>query len=426
MDTAHAEPSNVSAADGASASAARRPGVVLFTAFEPSGDAHAAPVIAALKRRRPDLAICAWGGPKMADAGAQVVATTADDGAMGLVGLSKILAVRRHIREIGRWAGGQRVMVHVPVDSPAANFPVAALLKPKGVRVAHLVAPQMWAWGSWRVGKLRRLTDVVLCLLPFEEEWFRKRQVPARFIGHPVINREFDTTRIAARQRSLPTGAPRILILPGSRSGEVRKNLRLLVNAYLELADRNRGAAGLVIAANPALAKLCRSVVADWPVGLHLAVNDGEATLDAAIHWCDLALNVSGTVSLDLTRHQRPMIGLWRGGLLSWLGSKVVLRTPNRLLPNIIAGRRIVPEFVPAPPWMGPGPIVEAASDLLKDSKRLAIASEELRRVQLRFRGHEPDEEAAEVILRLIEGRPIVDPRPAPPPTVDPIPESSM
>jgi lipid-A-disaccharide synthase len=405
--------------------AERRKGIVLFTAFEPSGDAHAAPVIAALRRRAPDLPICAWGGPRMADAGAQLVATTAEDGAMGLVGLRKIASVRRHIRAIADWAKGQRILVHVPVDSPAANFPVVAALKPSGVRVAHLVAPQMWAWGSWRVAKLRRLTDVVLCLLPFEEEWFRSRRVPAKFIGHPVINREVDLDAIRARQGTLPTGAPRILILPGSRSGEVRSNLRLLVSAYLELADRHRGIAGLVVAANQSLARLCREVVADWPVGLHLAVNDGGGLLEAAIHWCDLALNVSGTVSLDLTRQHRPMIGLWRGSVVSWLGSKLVLRTPHRLLPNIIAGRRIVPEFVPAPPWMGPGPIVAAASELLKDSKRLAVAAEELRRVQVRFHGHHPDEEAVETILRLVSGRAIDDPRPMPPPTVDPVEESA-
>jgi len=399
---------------------ARRGRVVLFTAFEPSGDAHAAPVIAALKERDPDLLIYAWGGPKMADAGAQVVEMTAGDGAMGLVGLAKILKVRRHILAIRDWSQQQRVVVHVPVDSPAANFPICKFLKPRGVRVAHLVAPQMWAWGGWRVNKLRRLTDVVMCLLPFEEQWYRSRHVPAKFIGHPVINRELDTADLAKREKHLTQGSPRILLLPGSRSGEVKANLRLMVATFVELADRNRGCAGLIVAANAELAKLCRKLIPDMPTGLHIVIND-DSMLDAAIHWCDLVLAVSGTVSLDIARQQRAMIGIYRVGLISWLGAKIVLKTPFRLLPNVIAGRRIVPEFVPCAPWMGPRVLVDEATRFLKDSRNVAIAAEELRRVVLRFHGHNPDVEAADIVMRLIESRPIEDAKPAPPPTEDPV-----
>ncbi|MFZ4697853.1 MAG: hypothetical protein ACOYMO_07580, partial [Phycisphaerales bacterium] len=158
-------------------------GSVLITAFEPSGDAHAAPVVAALRRLAPELPVIAWGGPKLAAAGATVIERSADDGAMGLSAISRIGAVRRHAAAIDRWCSQHRVAVHVPVDSPAANFPVAKRMKRRGARVCHLVAPQLWAWGPWRLNKLRRCTDCVLCLLPFEEKWFRDRQVPARFIG---------------------------------------------------------------------------------------------------------------------------------------------------------------------------------------------------------------------------------------------------
>jgi len=168
-------------------------GTVLVTAFEPSGDAHAAPVIAEIRRRAPQVQVVAWGGPKMEAAGATIIERSADDGAMGLSALSRVGAVRAHQAAIARWASAHRVNVHVPVDSPAANFPVALRMKARGVRVCHLVAPQLWAWAPWRLGKLRRCTDGVLCLLPFEEAWFRSRGVPARFIGHPVLNRPVDT-----------------------------------------------------------------------------------------------------------------------------------------------------------------------------------------------------------------------------------------
>lgn len=396
----------------------KRRGAVLFTAFEPSGDAHAAPVIAELKARDPNLVIYAWGGPKMEAAGATLISSTCDDGAMGLDGFKKIASVRSEIQKLKRWVTQHRVTVHVPVDSPAANFPICKHLKPKGVRVAHLVAPQIWAWGPWRIKKLRAATDCVLCLLPFEEEWFRSRQVPAKFIGHPVINRELDTAAIATRVKTMPQGSPRILLLPGSRSSEVRRNLALLVKSFIELSDRNRGCAGLIVAANDRLARMIRELIHDMPVGLHVVVGD----IDAAIHWADLALTVSGTVSLDLTRQHRPMVGVYRTGVISWLGAKIMLRTPYRLLPNIIAGREIVPEFVPAPPWISPRVIVDAATRFLKDTKNMAIAAEELRRVELRFHGRDPEHAAAEIILRLVDGRPIEDPKAVtePPPTLDP------
>jgi lipid-A-disaccharide synthase len=383
----------------------RRGRAVLFTAFEPSGDAHAAPVIAELKRRDPNLIVYAWGGPKMEAAGATIISSTCDDGAMGLEGFKKVFSVRQEIQKLKRWATQHRVLVHVPVDSPAANFPICLHLKSKGVRVAHLVAPQIWAWGRWRLKKLRRATDVLMCLLPFEEAWFRERRIPAKFIGHPVVNRELDTAAIAERQKTLPQGSPRILLLPGSRSGEVRANLALLVRSYIELADRNRGTAGLIVAANERLAKLVRGTLGEMPIGLHMIVGD----IDAAIHWADLALTVSGTVSLDLTRQHRPMVGVYRTGLLSYFGAKFMLKTPYRLLPNVIASREIVPEFVPAPPWISPKSIVEAATRFLKDSKNMAIASEELRRVALRFHGRTPDASAADIVLRLLDGRPIED-----------------
>jgi len=375
---------------------------VLFTAFEPSGDAHAAPVIAELRRRDPDLRIFAWGGPRMEEAGAEVLERTADDGAMGLGGIARAAAVWREVRRIRRWIVRQRVVVHVPVDSPAANFPVCKVTKAAGARVVHLVAPQLWAWGSWRIGKLRRLTDGVLCLLPFEERWFRERHVPARFIGHPVLGEPLDLEAVAARAARLPRGSPRILLLPGSRSGEVRANLRLLAEAWVELGHLNRGTAGLIVAANEAIARQVRGILGDFPTGLHMTVGD----VAAGIRWCDLALCVSGTVSLDVARQHKPMVAVYRTGPVSYFGAKFILRTPRRLLPNIIAGREIVPEFVPhwVPFGTGAKPIVEAALPYLRDSRNVAVTAEELRRVTRRFEGHHPAEEATDAILRVAGG----------------------
>ncbi len=370
---------------------------ILFTAFEPSGDAHAAPVVDQLVRRAKWLGVFALGGPKMEEAGATMLERTADSAAMGLDAVGRSLAVRRSIKRVRQWASGHRLLGHVPVDSPAANFPMCKVTREAGARIVHLVAPQMWAWGRWRLRKLRKLTAMVLCVLPFEEQWFKDRRVPAKFIGHPTINRTLELETLKERMHGLPQGAPRVALFPGSRGHEVRANIKLLVGVYAELQSRHAGMRGVVVAATPQMAGIIRKRVRVFPTGLHMIT--GFA--DAVIAWCDLALAVSGTITLDIALQRKPMIGIYKTGLLSWLGAKLLLRSSYRLLPNIIAEREVVPEFVPY--LGGPLPIVKQASRYLLDTKNAAVQSAELNRVCLRFANHRPAEEAAGLIVRIIQ-----------------------
>jgi lipid-A-disaccharide synthase len=332
----------------------------------------------------------------MKAAGACLIEQTAEIGAMGLEALGRSFALRRSVKRIKQWARDQRVVVHVPVDSPAANFPISKAMHQSGAKIVHLVAPQLWAWGRWRIGKLRRLTSIVLCLLPFEEQWFTERRVPARFIGHPSINRSFELGELEQRMHGLPQGAPRLALFPGSRRHEVRANTRLLADVYTELQSRHAGMHGVIVAANPQLARIVRRKIRVFPTGLHMIT--GAA--DAVIAWCDLALAVSGTVTLDIALQRKPMIGVYKTGWLTWLGANLMLRTPHRLLPNIIAEREVVPEFVPH--LGGSMPIVRQATRYLQDSKHGAVQSEELNRVCMRFANHDPAEEAASVIVEVV------------------------
>lgn len=372
--------------------------VILFTAFEPSGDAHAAPVIRELRQVAPKLQIYAWGGPLMEQAGAKLVQETVEAGAMGLGALKRASEIKRERKRIKEWAHHHRVIAHIPVDSPAANFPIVKVLRKAGAKTIHLVAPQLWAWGGWRKGKLRRNTDLVLCLLPFEEQWFNDRKIPAKFIGHPSLSGEIDSVALNKQTHGLPQGAPRIAIFPGSREHEVRANIRLLMSVYTELQGRHSGMGGVIVAANPRLARLLKRKINVFPNGLHMITGDAKSV----IAWCDMALAVSGTITLDLTAQRKPMIGIYKTGLISWLIAKVLLRTPYRLLPNIIAEREIVPEFVP---YVGGAfPIVKHASRYMQDSKYGAIQSEELHRVCLRFANRRPAKEATRHILDAIKG----------------------
>jgi len=370
---------------------------LLFTAFEPSGDAMAAPVIRELVKHPSGPKVFAYGGPQMKAAGAELLGETVGGSAIGFNALGKSMAVRRIARKIKAWTAWQRVLVHVPVDSPAANFPICKVMRASGARVIHLVAPQLWAWGRWRIRKLRKLTDLVLCVLPFEEQWFTDRDVPARFIGHPAINRIVDLDAMKERMHGLPQGAPRLGLFPGSRPHEVKANTRLLVDAYAELQARHSGLCGVMVAASPELAKIVRRRIRVFPTNLHMTT--GAA--DAVIAWSDLALAVSGTITLDIAVQRKPMIGVYKTGLLTWLTAKLLIHTPYWLLPNIIAEREISPEFVPH--IGGPMPIVREATRYLLDSKHAAIQSEELHRVCLRFANHDPAKDAVRFIVKTLQ-----------------------
>src|SRR5690606_22187855 len=156
-------------------------------------------------------------------------------------------------------------------------------------------------------------------------------------IGHPVMNRTIDEAALQSQMHGLPQGTPRVAIFPGSRTQAARANIRLLVNTYIELQGRHAGMAGLIVAANPEIAKLIRKKIGHFPTGMHMVT--GQA--DTAIAWCDLALVVSGTISLDVALQRKPMVAVYRTGIISWLLAKVILRTPFRLLPNLIPGREV-------------------------------------------------------------------------------------
>ncbi len=400
MTTPHDHQKTDSGTAGAQASPADRPSV-LFTAFEPSADDHAAVVIRELKRREPGLPIYAWGGPKMARAGAEIIAETGHDAVVGLPGFSKI---RQHLRmnaEIARWMKNHpNVRVHVPVDSPAANFPLCRSAKKLGRKVVHLVAPQVWAWGTWRVNKLRKRTDLVLCLLPFEEKWFAERKVPARFIGHPLFDEAIDLETLSERAELLPQGTPKVALLPGSRPAELRRNFPVMINAFRILRERYPGLVGTVAATTETvradLMKRAREL-GGWPEGLDVRV--GET--DLVVRWADLALVVSGTVSLQVARQATPMVLMYKVNKLFYrtVGT-MLLRTPYITLPNLIANQEVIPELIPY--FKGPDRLVDAASRLIDSPERQEAQRLHQRMITGAFAGTMASQAAAQAILETL------------------------
>lgn len=337
----------------------------------------------------------AWGGPKMEAAGATLVERTGESAVMGLPGPGKIAEHMAINRRVARWLGLGLAGVHIPVDSPGANFPICKITRRAGLRIVHLVAPQVWAWGSWRTAKLRRLTDLVLCLLPFEEEWFLARNVPAKFIGHPLFDEPIDAAAAAARAAHLGKGTPKLALMPGSRPAEMTRCFPVLLNAYDRLRKDFPETTGVVAATSERTATRLREIANNrggWPQELRLIAAD----TDAAVAWCDFALVVSGTVTLQIARQFKPMVAFYNPGRLKYVLAKLLVSTEMFTLPNLIAGRRVIPEFIP---HFGDGEVL--AVEVIKLLRRTGYADEQrenLAQVSARFRGRHAASSAADAI----------------------------
>lgn len=370
---------------------------LLFTAFEPSGDDHASAVVAELRRRFPNLPMYAWGGPKMEAAGATLIATTGHDAVVGMPGWKKIREHQQINRDVAKWIDDHpEAVVHIPVDSPAANFPICRIAKAAGRRVVHLVAPQLWAWGSWRISKLRRCTDLVLCLLPFEEEWFASRGVPAKFVGHPLFDEPLDLSKLDAIAARMPDSDVKLAVLPGSRPAEIRRNFPLMVRAFREMRERRPGLGAVVAATGErGIAELRQwaDTAGGWPEGMDVIAGQ----TDAVARWCDLAVVVSGTVTLQLAKQARPMVIIYKTNELTYKAvGRWVINTERFTLPNLIAGRDIVTELVPY--FSGTDRLVHAVERLMDDPSAQELQRRELRAVCERFAGMDAAKNAAAAI----------------------------
>lgn len=355
----------------------------------------------------------AWGGAKMEAAGAVIVERTGQNAVMGVPGLGKIIEHYQINRRIGRWLRegplskmdrSRGVLLHVPVDSPAANFPICKLTRARGYKVVHLVAPQVWAWASWRIRRLKRLSNLVLCLLPFEEEWFMVRGVQAKFVGHPLFDEPLDMVEVNRRAARLHDhggeGSPKIALMPGSRPAEMMRCFPALLDAFARVRKDFPDACGVVAATSPQSAQTLRAIASEhggWPSGLQVVAGD----TDAAVAWCDFALVVSGTVTLQIARQLKPMVAIYRPSkVIYYLIMKWLVSTRYFTLPNLIAGQRVITEFIPH--W---GDGEDLAVEVLKFVRREGYAQtqrEGLQAVIGKFSGKNAAVESADAIERML------------------------
>jgi lipid-A-disaccharide synthase len=317
---------------------------VFVSAGEPSGDLHGANLARALRRLDPGVALDGFGGEHMAAAGCEMLYPLCDH---AIVGFVRVLASVHHfaglLARAERHFRARRPDAVVLIDFPGFHWWLARSARAAGIPVLYFVPPQLWAWGDWRARKMRRLVDRVLCSLPFEEVWYRRRHIPATFVGHPYfdeLHRQQLDAAFLAGQRARP--GPVVGLLPGSRRHELQDNVETLLRAA-RLIHASRGdvrflAACLKPEHRDALAARCAGM--DLPVEVH------AGRTPEIIHLAHSCLSVSGSVSLELLFAARPSVILYK---INWYGTilaRLFKRCDYITLVNLLAGRELFPEFL--------------------------------------------------------------------------------
>ncbi len=317
--------------------------LIYLIAGEQSGDHLGARLMRAILHRRPDATFTGIGGTAMAATGCASLFPMSDLSLMGFLEvLPKLRQLKRRIRETADDIAARKPDVVVTIDSPGFTLRVLRAISPLGIPRAHYVAPQVWAWREGRVKHYPGLWERLLCLLPFEPAFFARHNLPATFVGHPVLESGCDTgdaKRFRTRHNLSPDDRV-LIVMPGSRRGEVFRHLPIL-RATLE---RLRQPVVPVIPLAGPVADTVTEATSSWTIR-PILIADTEDKHDAFAA-ASAALSKSGTSTLELALAGVPMVVAYRANPITmWIVRRVALVQYASLL-NLLSGREIVPELL--------------------------------------------------------------------------------
>ncbi len=314
---------------------------IFFSAGEPSGDLHGANLIRELRSRCPELEAIGYGGPEMASAGCHLLTDLTALAVMWF--LRVLLNIHKFLALAGR---ADRTFRHnrpdavVLIDYPGFNWWIARRAKAHGIPVFYYAPPQIWAWASWRIKKMRRFVDHVLCSLPFEAHWFAERGCNATFVGHPyfdeVRRQKLDETFL---NKHRDDERPLVTILPGSRTQEVVHNLKYFIEAARLIRAQVPQARFAIASFKPHQAQLAREAVAESGLPVDVYVR----RTPELIHLATCCLAVSGSVSLELLYQTKPTVILYWITPLAYAVQKRFRKVKYITLVNLLTTNELFP-----------------------------------------------------------------------------------
>ncbi len=315
---------------------------IFISAGELSGDIHGGNLVAALKKLEPEINVMAVGGDNMAAAGVELICHIRETSFMGFAEVIKHLpAVRRLWKTTLNHLDNTKPNLAVVIDYPGFNLRLAKALTARHIPVIYYISPQVWAWRESRVKKIKRYTQQVLCILPFEEEWFQKRGVTAHFVGHPLLDqiaKEQQQNEVVQSLRP-PDAKPFIGLFPGSRQQEVERHLPVMIDT-ISLLKKKFPAIKAAVAVAP-------------EINIEHFINDKDDLFfwiknhnHQLIQESDGLIMASGTATLEATIFQKPFTVIYKMSGISYRLGKRLVKVPFITIANLVAGQQIVTEFI--------------------------------------------------------------------------------
>jgi lipid-A-disaccharide synthase len=375
----------------------------MISCGEASGDLYAGALAAELRQRVPAAEVFGFGGPRLRAAGAHLLGEFSKFSVTGLTEavrvLPRSLAMLRRLVEAAR---ERRPAVFVPIDFPDFNFRLMAAVRRLGIPVVYYVGPQLWAWRPARMRAVRAGVDRVLLIFPFEEAIYRAAGVDARFVGHPLVDlaKPGQPRSSFLRDRGLVPEAPTVALLPGSRRNELEHTVPRMV-ASLPLIRARVPDVQFIVA--------CAPNIEDWQFAPLMTAGEGlnrpalvHDRTDDVIASADVAITASGTATVQCALHECPMVVVYRLSPLTYRLGKPFVKVNAYAMPNLVAGRRIVPELIQDD--FTPARVAAETIALLTDRARQAQTREALRRVREQLGAPGASGRAADAVLEVARG----------------------
>jgi lipid-A-disaccharide synthase len=318
---------------------------LLIVAGEVSGDMHAARLVRAITRKAPDVRIYGIGGVQLRAAGVETFQDVRDMAVMGFTEVMRRLPffwrVFHHLLDIARERHPGAVIL---VDYPGFNLRFAARAHAMGLKTIYYICPQVWAWNRRRIPMMAAIVNRLLAIFPFEPQVFAGTTLKVDFVGHPLV----DEIREALEHPPaiLPwSGAPKVALLPGSRVQEIERILPTLLEAAVQIEADRPGASFIIPTPSAEVSQTVRALADSLPcVPAHLAVVEGAAR--QVLRQADAALVTSGTATLESALLDCPTVVVYKASRLTFFLAKRLVSLPHIGIVNLIAGRRICPEFI--------------------------------------------------------------------------------
>ncbi len=369
----------------------------MIIAGEASGDLHGGALAASLKELEPDLRLTGLGGEKMMRAGVESYRNIED---LCVIGLGEVLSNLKKFKEVFRLLveklDSEKPDCVVLIDYPEFNLRFAKEVKKREIPLVYYISPQIWAWRKGRIKIIEKTVDKMLVIFKFEEELYRKEGIDAEFVGHPlldVVKPRFSKDEFIRRE-GLNGNKKIVALLPGSREIEVIRNLPTMISAASLIRKRFGEDIQFVVAK---LATIKDEIYENIAKESGFPITIVEGYPYDCVNVSDLVLVASGTATLETAILEKPMLIIYKVSLLTWLIGKMLVKIPNIGLVNIVAGEKVVPEFIQFDATAQK--IATEAISLLSSPQKLADITTRLKTIKEKLGATQASKRAAQIVL---------------------------